>query len=592
MHKPRHRAPHRRQTIITTLLLAAALLLIGATTATTAAAASADDYWFLAKWGSSGSGDGEFHYPRGVAVDGGNIYVADTFNHRIQKFTTDGTFVAKWGSQGTANGQFYYPYGVAVAGGNIYVVDSDNHRIQKFTTDGSFVAKWGSQGSGDGQFNYPTEVAVAGANIYVADGSNHRIQKFARDTAAPTTTDDAPAGWSRADVTLTPTDDLSGVADLLPCLFALAALACYAKPKPEPDARRPLVSPVALVLFALAVLPYRENIALLAVLVLFEVLVEEKTGRRPARLIPFALVTIFAAYLHADLFHSSHLDPVRMFAPLYFIFYPIGFLPENAALFHEKAWVGYVAAGAVLVLIALIYRKARRPAILFGLLGMASVRLLQGDRLIDPVHLVGGGQLLLANALFNIAVSALWRRMSDHPKWSRPVITITTVICLVFFGLQIRADRAWARAGEVVKGFQEQTADWREANPGEPLGIVPDYQYHIGAPLCLSEAVRYDTLFSRAVPSQSLLPLHYVAEDGFAVTVSEWGSDRGQVRIKGKQPVDVVYYPYTFTHVGDTLDTEHTRLTLTHVDEDGFTVEILPKSGPLPRHITPPATDR
>ncbi|MBU0569122.1 PEGA domain-containing protein, partial [bacterium] len=89
---------------------------------------------FTAKWGSYGTGDGQFRYPHGVAVDaGGNLYVADTNNHRIQKFDSSGTFITKWGSYGTGDGQFKYPYGVAVdSSGNLYVADRDNNRIQKF----------------------------------------------------------------------------------------------------------------------------------------------------------------------------------------------------------------------------------------------------------------------------------------------------------------------------------------------------------------------------------------------------------------------------------------------------------------------------
>src|SRR5437870_8169714 len=62
---------------------------------------------FVTKWGSFGSGDGQFNQPRGVAVDGsGNVFVDDTGNNRIQKFTNTGTFVTKWGSFGGGNGQF------------------------------------------------------------------------------------------------------------------------------------------------------------------------------------------------------------------------------------------------------------------------------------------------------------------------------------------------------------------------------------------------------------------------------------------------------------------------------------------------------
>src|SRR5207302_1702605 len=59
---------------------------------------------FVTKWGSQGGGDGQFANPTGVAVDGsGNVFVADSGNDRIQKFTNTGTFLTKWGSYGSGN---------------------------------------------------------------------------------------------------------------------------------------------------------------------------------------------------------------------------------------------------------------------------------------------------------------------------------------------------------------------------------------------------------------------------------------------------------------------------------------------------------
>jgi tripartite motif-containing protein 71 len=89
---------------------------------------------FLTTWGSSGSGNGQFSLPEGVATDGsGHVYVADTNNDRIQKFDASGTFLTTWGSVGSGNGQFDSPIGVATDGsGNVYVADTFNHRIQKF----------------------------------------------------------------------------------------------------------------------------------------------------------------------------------------------------------------------------------------------------------------------------------------------------------------------------------------------------------------------------------------------------------------------------------------------------------------------------
>lgn len=136
---------------------------------------------FSLKWGTQGSADGQFNRPRGLATDSsGNIYVADTDNHRIQKFSSTGTFISKWGTQGTGIGQFYQPYDVAVdSSGNIFVADTGNHRIQKLSSTGDYIVQWGSFGTSDGLFSSPYSVAADSAgNIYVADTYNNRIQKF------------------------------------------------------------------------------------------------------------------------------------------------------------------------------------------------------------------------------------------------------------------------------------------------------------------------------------------------------------------------------------------------------------------------------
>ena len=90
---------------------------------------------FVTKWGSLGSGDGQFNGPIGLAVDGsGNVFVADTINNRIQKFDNTGTFVTTWGCLGSGDGQFNGPGGVAVerSSGNVFVAENRNNRIQKF----------------------------------------------------------------------------------------------------------------------------------------------------------------------------------------------------------------------------------------------------------------------------------------------------------------------------------------------------------------------------------------------------------------------------------------------------------------------------
>jgi len=138
---------------------------------------------FILKWGTSGSGNGQFR-PRGICSDPqGNIYVVDSSNNRIQKFTQDGTFITKWGAYGSGDGQFNVPVGICSdLQGYIYVIESGNDRIQKFTRDGTFITKWGTFGSGNGQFYYPKTICSDSQGyIYVADTYNYRIQKFTQD---------------------------------------------------------------------------------------------------------------------------------------------------------------------------------------------------------------------------------------------------------------------------------------------------------------------------------------------------------------------------------------------------------------------------
>jgi sugar lactone lactonase YvrE len=94
----------------------------------------ADSGTELAHWGSVGSDAGEFNLPQGIAADAaGNVYVTDTYNHRVQVFDNDGTFLRQWGSFGTDPGQFYRPMGIAVApDGRIFVGDTWNGRVQIF----------------------------------------------------------------------------------------------------------------------------------------------------------------------------------------------------------------------------------------------------------------------------------------------------------------------------------------------------------------------------------------------------------------------------------------------------------------------------
>jgi tripartite motif-containing protein 71 len=139
----------------------------------------------LATFGTNGYNDGQFSNPEGLAVDAaGNVYVGDQGNYRVQKFSPNGnggySFIAKFGSSGSGDGQFGEIADLAVdAVGNVYVVDNARYRVQKFGPTGEFLAKFGSYGNGNGQFWSPEGVAVdAEGLVYVSDDDRQNVQKF------------------------------------------------------------------------------------------------------------------------------------------------------------------------------------------------------------------------------------------------------------------------------------------------------------------------------------------------------------------------------------------------------------------------------
>jgi DNA-binding beta-propeller fold protein YncE len=141
-----------------------------------------------ATYGSTGSGDGQFNAPYGVAFDGTYLYITDASNDRVQKFNTAGTFITKWGSTGTGNGRFINPTAIAVnpVDNTVFVVDNARNDVQLFTNTGVFLQKFGSSGSGDGQFNTPFGIGItsSGTALHVSDAANYRVQKFTEVTAS------------------------------------------------------------------------------------------------------------------------------------------------------------------------------------------------------------------------------------------------------------------------------------------------------------------------------------------------------------------------------------------------------------------------
>ena len=187
--------------------------------------ALADGYQYVTAWGSKGTGNGQFDGITAIAVDGsGNLYVADSGNARIEKFSSSGAFLTQWatpnvhigglavdsagnvyaagqvvatpswfgavlkyGPAGAPLSQFKTPgtnsspSAIAIdSAGDVWVIDGyGNDPIEKFSPGGSYLGTLGTQGTGAGQFTAPMGIAIdASDNIYVVDGSNYDIQKF------------------------------------------------------------------------------------------------------------------------------------------------------------------------------------------------------------------------------------------------------------------------------------------------------------------------------------------------------------------------------------------------------------------------------
>jgi len=127
--------------------------------------------------------------PRGVATDGkGHVWVVDRANNRVVEFDEAGKYLDKFGSAGSGNGNFKNPWGIAVtSSGNIWVTDSGNSRVEEFNEKGEFIQKFGTKAAGSSQgteFIEPEGIAVGpGGTLWVSDGPGGRLAEF-RETVS------------------------------------------------------------------------------------------------------------------------------------------------------------------------------------------------------------------------------------------------------------------------------------------------------------------------------------------------------------------------------------------------------------------------
>ncbi len=133
---------------------------------------------FVRKWGTKGTGEGQFNLVHDVQVDTrGRVYVADRNNERIQVFSEEGKFLAQWTGIGAPWGIYYVAKEQA-----IYMCDGKYNRILKLNLEGQVLGTMSGWGKAPGKVDYAHSIAVDPSDgaIYVAEIKNWRVQKWTR----------------------------------------------------------------------------------------------------------------------------------------------------------------------------------------------------------------------------------------------------------------------------------------------------------------------------------------------------------------------------------------------------------------------------
>jgi sugar lactone lactonase YvrE len=126
--------------------------------------------------------EGHFEEPVGLAFDENRaiLYVADTWNQRVQAFDTNYLFVREWPVEAWYGESVVNKPYLAVDGqGRVYLTDPEGYRVAVFDHEGELQATFGRYGFDQDSFSLPVGIAVdAEGTIYVSDTDGQRIIRF------------------------------------------------------------------------------------------------------------------------------------------------------------------------------------------------------------------------------------------------------------------------------------------------------------------------------------------------------------------------------------------------------------------------------
>ena len=134
---------------------------------------------YCCKRSSEQKSPGELSHPRSIAIHykTGNIYIADSYNYRVQVFSCNGDYLFMFSQK------MNRPFGICISQNTVFVTQFLGNCINMYELEGKLIKSVGSKGNGVAQFKYPhgLDVSDRNNNIYVCDCYNHRIQIFTEE---------------------------------------------------------------------------------------------------------------------------------------------------------------------------------------------------------------------------------------------------------------------------------------------------------------------------------------------------------------------------------------------------------------------------